>query len=215
MFLSSISGNDAMSLNWFDCDMSNARLQEPLRPLHVNWSVSKKITPVISSSLSKKTSGDSFRSMSLGPPCCSPNSGGVGQLWLQPHWMPSSQRKHPAAPPGQKANLGIWVSYGPMDPGGLHCKHQCFHHNMPRHAFGAAFSPQIRELMRQKRWCSVTRRKLTKKVLIKMRVPFRQKGSVTAVTLWYCRFMWFRVLSPCKIVSDSVAYSNRLYQIMW
>ena len=145
----------------------------------------KKITPVISSSLSKKTSGDSFRSMSLGPPCCSPNSGGVGQLWLQPHWMPSSQRKHPAAPPGQKANLGIWVSYGPMDPGGLHCKHQCFHHNMPRHAFGAAFSPQIRELMRQKRWCSVTRRKLTKKVLIKMRVPFRQKGSVTAVTLWY------------------------------
>ena len=60
--------------------------------------------------------------MSLGPPCCSPNSGGVGQLWLQPHWMPPSQRKHPAAP-GQKANLGICVSYGflwiPMDSYGF------------------------------------------------------------------------------------------------
>ena len=64
MFLSSNSGNDSMSLNWLSCDMSNARLQEPLHPLHVSWSVSKKITQVISSSLSQKTS-----SVILSDPC--------------------------------------------------------------------------------------------------------------------------------------------------
>ena len=150
-----------------------------------------KITQVISSSLSQKTS-----SVILSDPCRwvllvvqqiqeELASFGTSLIGCRP--LRGSTRPCRLAKKGKFSVSGYPIWYPLDNPGGLHCKHCCLHHYTPsttcHYALGAAFSPQIRELMRQKKWCSVTRRKLTKKVSIKIRVPFPKKGPWQ---LWHC-----------------------------